>query len=142
MYLTKAALAQPDRERNIAIKKIVYALRSFPGLARVELTADFAGNCGARTGDAFLLCQMIDPERSGDVIFLPKRGWILQSKPHATAHGSANAYDREVPVIMLAPKRVTHPPLAKPSETTVRMIRISTILARWLGITPPISLKR
>ncbi|MBA2540621.1 MAG: alkaline phosphatase family protein [Deltaproteobacteria bacterium] len=142
LYLTKAALAQPDRERNIALRKIVYALRSFPGLERVERTADFAGNCGARTGDAFLLCQMLDPERSGEVIFLPKRGWILQSKPHATAHGSANAYDREVPVIMLPPKRMPHAPLAKPSATTVRMIRISTILARWLGITPPVSLKR
>lgn len=142
VYLSKAALAQPDRERNIAIKKIVYALRSFPGLARVERTDAFAGNCGARTGDDFLLCQMLDAERSGEVFFLPKRGWIMQGSPHATAHGSANDYDREVPVIMLPPKRTPHAPLAKPSETTVRMIRISTILARWLGITPPVSMKR
>ncbi len=142
VYLSKAALAQPDRERNIAIKKIVYALRSFPGLARVERTDAFAGNCGARTGDAFLLCQMLDVERSGEVVFLPKAGWILYNNPHATAHGSANAYDREVPVIVLPPKRAPHESLAKPSETVVRMIRISTILARWLGITPPVSLKR
>ncbi len=142
VYLSKAALAQPDRERNIAIKKIVYALRSFPGLARVERTDAFAGNCGARTGDAFLLCQMLDVERSGEVLFLPKRGWILYSTPHATAHGSLNDYDREVPVIVLPPNRTPHAPLAKPSETTVRMIRISTILARWLGVTPPVSMKR
>jgi hypothetical protein len=142
VYLTKAALAQPERERNIALKKIAYALRSFPGIERVERTASFAGNCGARTGDAFLLCQMLDPERSGELVFLPKRGWILQSDTKATNHGSHHDYDREVPVIMLPPKRTPHAPLAKPSDTTVRMIRISTILARWLGVTPPVSLKR
>lgn len=142
VYLNKAARAQPDRERNIAIRKIIYALRSFPGLERVERTADFAGHCGARTGEAFFLCQMLDPERSGEVFFLPKRGWILQTRPQATNHGSTHDYDREVPVIMLPPRRTPHEPLAKPSETTVRMIRISTILARWLGVTPPVSLKR
>jgi predicted AlkP superfamily pyrophosphatase or phosphodiesterase len=144
VYLTKAARAQPDRERNIALRKIIYALRSFPGIARVERTADFAGNCETRTGEAFVFCQMLDPERSGEVFFLPKRGWVFhtEAEPYATAHGSANDYDREVPVIMLAPKRSPHPPLAKPSETTIRLIRVSTILARWLGVTPPVSLPK
>ncbi len=142
VWLTPAALAQPERERNIAIKKIMLALRSFPGIERVERTADFAGHCETRTGDAFVLCQMLDAERSGEILFLPKPGWIFGSgDPQATAHGSANDYDRRVPVIMLPPKRVSHAPLAKPSDTTVRMIRISTIVARWLGVTPPVSLR-
>lgn len=142
VYLSKAALAQPDRERNIAIKKIVYALRSFPGIERVERTDAFAGNCAARTGEAFVLCQMLDPERSGEVFFLPRRGWILMSESHATAHGSWHDYDREVPVIMLPPGREAHAPLTRPDDATIQMVRISTLLARWLGITPPLSLEK
>ncbi len=140
VYLSKAARAQPDRERNIAIKKIIYALRSFPGIERVERTDAFAGNCAERTGDAFMLCQMLDPERSGEIFFLPKRGWILMSESHATAHGSWHDYDRQVPVIMLPPGREPHAPLATPDDAMIQMIRISTVLARWLGITPPMSL--
>lgn len=142
VYLSKAALAQPDRERNIAIKKIIYALRSFPGIERVERTDAFAGNCAERTGEAFRFCQMLDPERSGEVFFIPKRGWILMSDSYATAHGSWNDYDREVPVIMLPHGRSPHAPLTKPDEATVQMVRISTVLARWLGITPPLSLEK
>lgn len=141
IYLTKAALAQPDRERNIALKKIVYAVRSFPGIARAERTDAYAGHCETRTGDAFVLCQMLDPERSGEVFFLPRRGWVLYDTPHATSHGSWNDYDLQVPVIMVSPSSVAHAPLARPSETTIRMIRISTVLARWLGVTPPVSLR-
>ena len=83
---------------------------------------------------------MLDPERSGEVFFLPKRGWILMSESYATAHGSWQDYDREVPVILLPPGRASHAPLAKPDDAVIRMIRISTVLARWLGITPPVSL--
>lgn len=142
VYLTRAALAAKDRAK--AIKKIVFALRSFPGLARVERTSDFAGRCATRTGEAFRLCLTIDPQRSGEITYLPRAGWIVMpaDDPHATAHGSLNDYDQLVPVIMLAPGRVPHAPLDRPSETTVQMVRIATILARWLGVSPPSNLPR
>ena len=142
VFLTKAALAQRDRAK--AIRKIVFALRAFPGLARVERTADFAGHCEQRTGDAFRLCLTIDPQRSGEVIYVPAEGWTVGSadEPHATAHGSLHDYDRLVPVIMLPPGRTPHAALAHPGDTTIQMVRIATVLARWLGITPPQSLPR
>ena len=49
-------------------------------------------------------------------------------------------YDRLVPVIMLPPGRAPHAALAKPDEATIQMVRIATVLARWLGVTPPSSL--
>ncbi len=142
VYLTKAALAQKDRAK--AIRKIVFALRSFPGLARVERTSDFAGRCEIRTGDAQRLCWTIDPERSGEIIYIPREGWIVgpTDEPHATAHGSLNAYDQEVPVILVPPGRTPHAALAAPSEPMIPMVRIATILASWLGIPPPSSLPR
>lgn len=122
--------------------KIVYALRAFPGLARVEKSADFWGHCETRTGDAFLLCTTLDPERSGEIIYLPAPGWILQDANEniATGHGSMQSYDRLVPVIMLPPGRAPHATLTRPDDATIQTVRIATVLARWLGVTPPSSL--
>ncbi len=142
VYVTDALLAQPAKERDKALKKIVFALRSFPGIARVERTADFAGHCETRTGDAFLLCLTLDPERSGEVLWMPAPGWITMSETNATAHGSLNAYDRLVPVIMLPPGRTAHAPHTKASDTTIQMIRVATVLAGWLGVPSPTTLQK
>jgi len=144
VFLSAAALAQPAHDREMALKKIVFALRAFPGLARVERTADLAGHCDTRTGDDFAICLALDPERSGEVIYLPAPGWIVHddAEPEATAHGSLNDYDRVVPVILLPPGRAPHAPLAAHDDTTIEMVRIATVLARWLGVTPPTNLPR
>lgn len=117
LYLTKAAWA--SKERDKAIKKITLALRSFPGLARVERVSDIAGDCEARRGDDRALCLAIDPERSGDVIFTPAPGWIIEDadEPYATGHGSLNDYDRNVPVIVLPWGRTKHAPDKGPRDT-------------------------
>ncbi len=142
VYLTRAALAARDRAK--AMRKIVFALRSFPGLARVERTSDFAGRCETRTGDAQRLCWTIDPQRSGEIIYIPRAGWIVgpSEEPHATAHGSLNAYDQEVPLILVPPGRTPHAALERPSTATIPMVRVAPILASWLGITPPPNLPR
>ncbi|HEU4735153.1 MAG TPA: alkaline phosphatase family protein [Kofleriaceae bacterium] len=142
LYLSRAALAQKPRDLSIALTKIVYALRSFPGLARVEKSSDFWGRCETRTGDALALCVALDPERSGEVVFLPAAGWVLESadEPVATNHGSLQAYDRQVPVILLPPGRIRHAALTAPDSTTIPLVRVATILARWLGVTPPSAL--
>jgi hypothetical protein len=144
VYLSAAARAKPPKEQHKVLTKIIYALRSFPGIARVERTSDFAGKCESRTGEAFALCLSLDPVHSGEVFYLPARGWILDERdePLATAHGSLHDYDREVPVIMLAPGRTPHEPQAAPSNTTIQMVRIAAVVARWLGVTPPSALAR
>jgi hypothetical protein len=143
VYLSRAALAQKPKDLAVATTKIVYALRSFPGLERVEKSADFWGHCENRTGDAFVLCLTLDPERSGEIFYLPARGWVVQDADDAvaTSHGSMQPYDRLVPVIMLPPGRVPHAALARPDDATIQMVRIATVLARWLGVTPPSSLR-
>ena len=130
LYLTKAALA--SKERDNAIKKIVLALRSFPGLARVERTSDFAGNCDARQADDRALCLAIDPERSGDVMFTPAPGWIIEdaNEPYATGHGSLNDYDRNVPVLVLPWGRTPHAPDKKPRD----VIGLETVRERVLQL--------
>lgn len=144
LYLTKAALAQPPKTLTIALTKIVYALRSFPGIQRAEKSAELWGRCETRTGDALALCLTLDPERSGEIIYTPAAGWVIQDAddPVATGHGSLWPYDRQVPVIELAPGRTSHAAARRPDDANLAMTRVATIVARWLGVTPPPELPR
>lgn len=141
VWLSAAARAQPDRERGIALKKIMLAFRSYPGIELVGKTADFAGNCETRTGAAAVICSMIDRERSGEIFYLPRRGWLFEKAddPVATAHNSHHDVDREVPLIVLRPDRHSHAPLAKPTGK-LAMTEVSTLVTTWLGVPNPRSL--
>jgi len=143
VYLSSAALAQKPRDVAMAITKIVYALRSFPGLSRVDRSAELWGRCDTRTGDALLICLMLDPERSGEVVYLPAPGWIVEDGVNAiaTTHGSLQPYDRLVPVIELPPGRAPHPSLTAPDARTVPMVQIASVIAGWLGVPAPSSLR-
>src|SRR5262249_7497889 len=96
VYFSAAMLAQPKDQLASAAHRVINALRSFPGIERVGHVADFAGHCETRTGDARTLCMTFDSERSGDLFYVPRKGWIMQDEdePLATAHGSMNDYDR------------------------------------------------
>ena len=65
------------------------ALRSFPSIEKVGAVADAAGHCETRHGDDRALCLTFDRERSGDLYYLPARGYIMdtEDEPAATAHG-------------------------------------------------------
>jgi hypothetical protein len=143
VYLTAAALAQRPRNLTIATTKIVYALRSFPGLARVEKSAELWGRCETRSGDARQLCLSLDPERSGEVLYFPAPGWIIESANEraATSHGSMHPYDRLVPVLLLPPGRRPHTAAQRPGAPYA-MADVAPTLARWLGVTPPAALPR
>ena len=66
------------------------------------------------------LCLTFDPERSGDLYYLPARGYIMdtEDEPAATAHGSLHDYDREVPLIVL--RRAAKPPARSPADADMR----------------------
>ncbi|MGE5183280.1 MAG: alkaline phosphatase family protein [Acidobacteriota bacterium] len=142
IVLSKAMLAQPKGELASATKRAMDALRSFPGIERVGRTADYEGHCDARTGDARALCLTFDPERSGELFYLPASGWILQDEdePAATGHGSLHDYDRLVPLVILAPHHARHAPASAPTGDPIDMLQIAPMLARWLGVPAPATL--
>jgi hypothetical protein len=137
IFFSKAMLAQPKDELASASKRVLDALRSFPGIERVGRVADYAGHCETRSGDARVLCLTFDAERSGDLFYLPAKGWIMEDEdePAATAHGSMHDYDQLVPVIVLPPGRTPHVAATAPTGD-VQMVTIAATLAGWLGVTP------
>jgi hypothetical protein len=144
LYLNAAARARSARDQARAVTKIVYALRAIPGLARVERTADVAGSCEARGGADRALCLALDPAESGEVVYLPAAGWVLERRDErvATSHGSLHDYDRDVPLVLLAPGRdpARAEPATAPAESLVPMETVAALLAGWLGVPPPAAL--
>jgi hypothetical protein len=135
VYFSDAFFAQPAGEQKSAITRVLSALRSFPSIEKAGVTADVEGHCDSRTGDARALCLTFDPSRSGDLYYLPARGFIMDSadEPAATAHGSLHDYDREVPLLILPPGRGTHAAQSAPSDK-VPMETVAPLLAKWLGV--------
>ena len=134
VYLTAAALALPAEQRDAMVAAVVAAVRGVAGIARVEPTADLTGGCDRREGDDRAICLSIDTERSGEVFYSPAPGTILHKADwiDAVAHGSLNAYDREVPLIVVA--RGVEPGV---DATVVSPLQVAPTLAALLGITPP-----
>ncbi|MEO8845030.1 MAG: alkaline phosphatase family protein [Kofleriaceae bacterium] len=144
IYFSKAMLAQPKGELASATQRVMFALRAFPGIERVGRVADYAGNCKQRTGVALVLCLTFDPDRSGDLLYMPASGWVLHDadEPTATAPGSWHDYDQRVPLILIPPDRsAKHAPEVAPGSD-LEMVRVASLLARWLGVKAPEALPR
>lgn len=141
LYFTKDALAANPKELKNAMRKIVFALRSFPGLAIADRTDAYAGRCDERSGDARAICLSIDPERAGDFVVLPKAGWVIEEETErlATGHGSLHDYDRNVPVILLPFGRTQHAPQSAPT-VEMSLADVAPLVASWLGVPAPASL--
>ena len=136
IYFSAAFFAQPANERKSAIQRVESGLRSFPSIEKVGAVADAAGHCETRHGDDRALCLTFDPERSGDLYYLPARGYIMdtEDEPAATAHGSIHDYDRQVPLILLPPGRTKHAAANAPVPEMVDMRTVAPLLAKWLAV--------
>jgi hypothetical protein len=135
IYLSKAALAQDPKELANAKKKIAFALEAFPGLGASGLVEEVAGHCERKQGEDRALCLSFDPERSGEFFFWPAKGWIIEEEDErlATAHGSLNDYDRNVPVVLLPFDRKPHPALAVPGPE-LSLADIAPMIKQWLRL--------
>lgn len=135
IYFSKAMLAQPQREIASAGKRVIFALRSFPGIETADWVANVAGACDQRAGQARALCETFDPDRSGEIFYLPKPGWITQAaaEPLATSHGSLQDYDRLVPVIIWNPAHRRSGSPTSPSGV-LEMTQVSEIVRKQLGL--------
>ncbi|HEX5063240.1 MAG TPA: hypothetical protein VFV99_27880, partial [Kofleriaceae bacterium] len=143
VYLSQAALAQDPKSLKAAMKKILFALRAFPGIAIADRTDAVTGDCDKRDGDDRALCLTLDRERSGEFFFMPAKGWIMEEEDErlATAHGSLNDYDRNVPVVLLPFDRKPHDPVAAPGPE-LSLAEIAPLIASWLGVQSPTQLPR
>ena len=84
-----------------AMKAAMDALRRAPGIAKVFCSDELARGLHADDPLARAAAQGYHPERSGDLIMVPKPNWILSTA--AATHGTAHPYDTVVPVVLSGP---------------------------------------
>jgi predicted AlkP superfamily pyrophosphatase or phosphodiesterase len=124
-----------DPELLGAIKK---ALAAFPGVDRVYDRREVPALADSSDAVARSVAAGFFPDRSGDLIVVPKPNWIFVSDDktvipgNATTHGSGYPYDTEVPLILLGagvtPGRYDQP--ASPAD-------LAPTLARLAGVALP-----
>jgi hypothetical protein len=137
IYLSDAALAlAPDLQAR-ALDAIVAALRAMPGIGYAERADAFPADpvqCANLDGDRRAACRSIDRERSGEVFYTPAAGTILYKAEwvDAIAHGSLNDYDRDVPLVLLAPGVAPGNDAGAASP-----LQVAPTLAALLGVAPP-----
>ncbi len=141
LYLTEEALASP--QRDLAIDEIARALRTLPGVARAAPSRELMGDCEARVGEDRAICVSLHPQKSGEVVFLPTRGWLFEEEhePVSASHGSSHDYDQTVPIVTLPFDRKMGPTLLSAEPDEISITEVAETLARWLDVSSPATLR-
>lgn len=88
------------------LQKVKDALASQPGVARVYDRTEVAALAGSADPLARAVAAGFHPDRSGDLIVVPKPNWIFVADDksivpgNATTHGTGYAYDTNVPLVI------------------------------------------
>jgi predicted AlkP superfamily pyrophosphatase or phosphodiesterase len=114
-----------------AAQAVVESLRQQPGVLRVFRREEV--RVGRESRDPFLRAAALSyvVGRSGDLIVVPKPGWVYGG--NGTSHGTASALDQRVPIVFMG--RGVRPgeyqdPAATPAD-------VAPTLAALIGITMP-----
>ncbi|HXE79759.1 MAG TPA: alkaline phosphatase family protein, partial [Vicinamibacterales bacterium] len=85
------------RADSVAMKAALEALRNTPGIGHVYRGDELAARKHAGDPIARAAALGYHKSRSGDLILVPKRNWIVSTS--AATHGTAHPYDVSVPVV-------------------------------------------
>jgi predicted AlkP superfamily pyrophosphatase or phosphodiesterase len=98
VYFDPAVLERLRRDRGV-MRAIGDALLSVKGVAHVYWADELAAR--SSTADPILRAARLSyvAGRSGDLVIIPKPYWMV--RPTGTTHGSANDYDRHVPLVLI-----------------------------------------
>lgn len=113
-----------------AMTAVLKAAREIPGIAQAYSTDELRVADGAEDPIKRAASLSHFPERSGEIVVVPKRHWINASS--GTTHGTSNDYDQHVPVLFYGAG-------VKPGQydRQVTPADVAPTLAALVGITLP-----
>jgi len=87
------------------LRRAADALLSVPGVSRVLRGEELARSAAAQDPITRSAALSYDPERSGDLVVLPRPYWIHvhEGSGPAATHGTGYGYDTRVPVVLMGP---------------------------------------
>jgi predicted AlkP superfamily pyrophosphatase or phosphodiesterase len=95
---------------------LLQTIREIPGIARVFKAEELRDPSAAQDDLQRAAALSYFPGRSGDLILVPKPGWMFS--PAGTTHGTASADDQHVPLMFFGAgvKSGTYPDAATPAD--------------------------
>jgi hypothetical protein len=108
---------------------VTAAAEAVPGVDRAFLAADLQSSASTTDDTLIAMRASYMAGRSGDLTLVPSPHWVVASS--GTHHGSAHAYDREVPVVFLGRG------IAAGRHTGATPLDVAPTLAALAGITLP-----
>jgi len=113
-----------------AIEAVIKAADSQPGIGHAFRADELGGGATSKDSDLRAAALSYVAGRSGDLVVSPKAGWMIGS--NGTTHGSANADDQRVPILLYGSgiKPGKYEDIASPAD-------VSPTLADVCGITLP-----
>ena len=91
------------RDRNVNLqemqRKVADFLLEFEGINHAFSASELVNTSFDATGIRSLLYRGYNMERSGDVVFTIRPGWLSSSSNQGTSHGSGYIYDTHVPIL-------------------------------------------
>jgi hypothetical protein len=106
-FYFRGAVFDAIAEKPELLAQVKAAIAGVPGVDRVYDRSEVAGLSTSADPLARAVAAGFFPERSGDLVVIPKRNWIFVAEDktiipgNATTHGSAYPYDTDVPLILL-----------------------------------------
>lgn len=135
IVLDRAHIAAKGLEPRVVHEEVRRLVQDEPGIAAVFTRAELASDAPADSPLLAAARKSWDPERSPDILVLPKPWWMFGPTSSATTHGSPHAYDSHVPILFYGPPWVK----AGRVDARVEVADIAPTLASILGIAPPAS---
>jgi predicted AlkP superfamily pyrophosphatase or phosphodiesterase len=98
IYFAPGIYARLEKEPE-AMAQVVGIIERTPGVDKAFQRAQVAAPAAPGDDPALVALRLsLVPDRSGDIVFSPKPYWITNAT--GTTHGSPNAYDQQVPVVL------------------------------------------
>lgn len=130
VYLNKAFIATTKVSEEDVARKVASFLMQHPGTLCVTAPAYNMNTCSPFVQNNIM--NGYYPERSGDIFYSMKPGWIDWIFKEGTSHGTVFDYDQHVPLLWYG-WRVQH----GESAVKVEIPDIAPTISNWLNISYP-----
>ncbi len=80
-------------------RKVADLILGFEGISNTYTANEIVNTSDDGTGIRNLVYKGYNMERSGDVMYTLRSGWLSSSSPQGTSHGSGYNYDTHVPIL-------------------------------------------
>ena len=131
LYFTSRLAALTPEEQHSAVMTASEALSRVQGIQQVFESVPMAGDCARWQGLDRAVCKAIVPGESGELLIVPKRGWLITDYATGTQHDAPNEDNRQVPIF------VRGPGVKAGATATGSQLQVAPTVAALLGISPP-----